>query len=126
MTKKRFNFILQSTLHSLVFLSLCLAPLLHNVLNNLQNETAVETAIKASDVLRSDALVQDDAEDASQVGLSNTLKNFWSLTRSSQRYFSQRKNSSSFSLYSKTFQNTIQSVVITDQKLFLSYLLLFQ
>ena len=125
MTEKQFNLIFKSTLHSLVFLSLCLAPLLQNVLNQLQSEASIEARIasynetlnKASSTNSEDA--SEDANKSSQVGLSHPLKSFWSLTRLSQRYFTQRKINSakqvtSFEHYSKTFQTVNQSALKPD------------
>ncbi len=120
MTHKRFTLLLQSSLHSLVFLSLCLAPLLHNVLYNIQNETAVESirslSTKTAVDLKATLDLSGSEDNTREVGLNNSLKDFWSLTRLSQRYFAQRKNTNSVSLYSKAIQTTTQSVLSADSK----------
>ena len=118
MTHKRFTLLLQSTLHSLVFLSLCLAPLLHNVLYNLQNEVVIERESQIKNKAIEDSLnSKESSTNPSEIGLNNSLKDFWSLTRLSQRYFAQRKNTTSFSLYNKVLQNTTQSVLRTDSNI---------
>ncbi len=106
MTQKRFTKQLQNTMfclvHSLVFLSLCFAPLLSNVLQNLEAEQSVKTS-QSKEVSKTST--SENAEDISEVGLNNPLKSFWSFNRLSQRYFTNRKYTPNKLSESNNFQH---------------------
>jgi len=112
MTKKRLKQTLNSTLHVLVFLSLCAAPLLSNVLQTIDVEESISINNKKAS--------EDSSEGSSEIGLNNPLKSFWSFTRLSQRYFASRKITDNQNFQSKTFQsklfyNSFRSNLLTDK-----------
>lgn len=125
MTKKRLSQILRNTLHMWVFFSLCFAPLLSSVLQNLEVEDLeLEKPITIQEI--SNVVLKDSLEstEPNEIGLNSPLKSFWSFTRQSHRYFTQRKSQGKFSenttfqnktFQNKTFQKSFQSTLLTDK-----------
>jgi len=120
MTKKRLSQLLRNTLHLWVFFSLCFAPLLSSVLQNLEVEESVITQEISSTALANSL----EHTEPNEIGLNSPLKSFWSFTRQSHRYFTQRKSQGKYSenptFQNKTFQNkafqkSFQSTLLTDK-----------